>query len=125
MPVATSPSPTATTRAPSPPAARRARPPAGATPEPPLRCSGRLRQEAPALRRPTDRAAPTRPSGGPVVVDLATGPEVRSTVRASAGLMQADSDPAPAQARLPLGRLAGLAGSGAFAFWTSLTCFVC
>ena len=27
--------------------------------------------------------------------------------------------------RLPLGRLAGLATSGAFAFWTSLTCFVC
>lgn len=26
---------------------------------------------------------------------------------------------------LPLGRLAGLLGSGAFAFTTSLTCFVC
>lgn len=32
----------------------------------------------------------------------------------------------PAEAgRLPLGRLGGLAASGAFAFWTSLTCFVC
>jgi hypothetical protein len=32
---------------------------------------------------------------------------------------------APEAGRLPLGRLAGLAGSGVFAFWTSLTCFVC
>jgi hypothetical protein len=31
----------------------------------------------------------------------------------------------PADDALPLGRLAGLLGSGTFAFTTSLTCFVC
>lgn len=35
------------------------------------------------------------------------------------------ADGSPAAGKLPLGRLVGLAGSGAFAFWTSLTCFVC
>lgn len=61
--------------------------------------------------------------GGPVVVDLAAGPEVRPASCADAE--PADAGSTPGQARLPLGRLAGLAGSGAFAFWTSLTCFVC
>lgn len=27
--------------------------------------------------------------------------------------------------RLPVWQIVGLLGSGAFAFWTSLTCFVC
>jgi hypothetical protein len=60
------------------------------------------------------------------VVDLDEGPALRPAVLAAA----ADGEltcggSGPVQERLPLGRLAGLAGSGAFAVWTSLTCFVC
>lgn len=47
--------------------------------------------------------------------------------RPPAPLAVAAAEPLSAaqKGRLPLGRLGGLAASGAFAFWTSLTCFVC
>ena len=79
----------------------------GTEPQAPPCSSGRLYREAPAPRGPAGRTATTSgPGGQVVVVDLAAGP-------------------APAQAGLPLGGLGGLVGSGTFAFWTSLTCFVC
>lgn len=36
-----------------------------------------------------------------------------------------DLDLGVERAALPLGRLGAMVGSGAFAVWTSLTCFVC
>jgi hypothetical protein len=51
-----------------------------------------------------DDAGPPQDPRGPAVADVPFAPEA---------------------GRLPLGRLAGLAGSGAFALWTSVTCFVC
>lgn len=61
-----------------------------------------------------------------LVVDLAASPEVQPPGLPSGTDAEPDSAvPAAEQARLPLGRLSGLAGSGAFAVWTSLTCFVC
>jgi hypothetical protein len=63
-----------------------------------------------------DRCEP-RPA--PVVTDGLHAPQVA----ASRGIAE---PPVAAEAgRLPLGRLAGLAGSGVFALWTSVTCFVC
>lgn len=120
MLVATSPPPAATTRARSAPTGRRPTLQDGHGPQALSLPGGRTRRELPVAR--------TRNSGGPVVVvDLAEGPAVRPAVTLASG---ADAEPAgagsaPGQARLPLGRLAGLAGSAAFAFWTSLTCFVC
>lgn len=51
----------------------------------------------------------------------------RDDTRPPAPLAVAAAEPTVAgeAGRLPLGRLGGLAASGAFAFWTSLTCFVC
>ena len=127
MRVATSPPPAETTRAFAGPTGRRPCPPRATGPQAQADSVGQPRLKAPAApRRPAAGTAPTRVPGRPVVFDLTAPSELRPVVPAvAADTEQAGGGPAPGQARLPLGRLAGLAGSGAFAFWTSLTCFVC
>ena len=51
-----------------------------------------------------------------------TDPGDRSSVISS---VVPDAEDPDAAGRLPLAPLAGVAASGAFAFWASLTCFVC
>ncbi len=51
-----------------------------------------------------------------------TTPPVAVGSQAGAGAM---APAEPAEARLPLRPLLALVGSGTFALWTSLTCFVC
>lgn len=93
---------------------------------------------APDFNGPSDRvAAPGWPASrspsiqrwrGPVVVtDLDADADTRTRTLPSKWVTDLDGQDAESssQARVPVGRLVGLAGSGAFAFWTSLTCFVC
>ena len=65
----------------------------------------------------------------PVVLE----PDGDSPARPAPGRARAAAAPAPPEkgedaddgGRLPVAGMAGLLGSGAFAVWTSLTCFVC
>ena len=64
------------------------------------------------------------PPARPAVIVLTD--ELREEPASSDARPPTDAQPPVPEAQgLPLGRLAGLAGSGVFAFWTSLTCFVC
>lgn len=69
------------------------------------------------------------PASPPVTRPAATGPRVALDLdddlprQAAAGVPDAEG---PSGAgRLPVVPLAGVVASGAFAFWASLTCFVC
>lgn len=62
------------------------------------------------------------PDPRPVPV-VTNGFNDRRAPHVPAGSGVAELPVAPEAGRLPLGRLAGLATSGAF--WTSVTCFVC
>lgn len=65
------------------------------------------------------------PPARPAVLVVLTD-ELREEPPSSQARHATDAQPPVPEAQgLPLGRLAGLAGSGVFAFWTSLTCFVC
>lgn len=55
-------------------------------------------------------------------VEASTSPAGALAAGAPAGAEPAAAQPA---ATLPVRPLLGLAGSGVFAVWTSLTCFVC
>ncbi|GAC1611322.1 MAG: hypothetical protein NVS3B26_23440 [Mycobacteriales bacterium] len=56
-----------------------------------------------------------------MTVDLAS-PDDAASMPVLAALDEAPDQETP---RLPVWQIVGLAGSGVFAFWTSLTCFVC
>lgn len=67
-----------------------------------------------------------RGAGGPVVLSLEelAAPRAASPDLASAQL-EAGAVESSESGAMTAGRLAGLLGSGTFAVWTSLTCFVC
>ena len=98
---------------------------APALPAAPLRARCRGTEAPPSV--PLVGLAP-RGSTGPVIVDVVDLQNEDVTVarpRVRSVQAEAKQSATPAAGRLPVGRLAGLIGSGAFAFWTSLTCFVC